>query len=69
MVVNHDDARCRLGDRGAEHLARMHQRTVEETSGNQDIAQHTALAVESQKMELFHRVSGNTARGTLGQIV
>ena len=29
--------------------------SVEEASGNEDITEHTALAVESQKMELFHR--------------
>jgi hypothetical protein len=55
MIVHHDDSSGRLGDRRAEHLAGMHQRTVEEASGNEDIAEHTALAVESQQMELFHR--------------
>ena len=51
MIVHYDDSSGSLGDRRAEHLTGMHQRTVEESSGNEDIAEHTALTDERQQME------------------
>ena len=53
MVVHHDNARGRLGDGGPKDLARMDQRAVEEAAGDQDLAQHLALAVQRQKVKLL----------------
>ena len=54
VVVDHDDPGCRLDDRGAEDLAGMDQRAVQQTTGDEDLAQHLALAVEGEEVELLH---------------
>lgn len=51
VVVHHDDPDGCLSDGGAEHLAGMHQRAVEQPASHQHIAQHLALTVERQQME------------------
>ena len=53
MVVHHDDSRRRLGDGGPEHFPRMHQRAVQQPAGDQHLAQHLALAVQRQQVELL----------------
>ena len=53
VIVHHDDPGGRLGDRRPEDLSRMHQGAVEEATGDQDLAQHLALAVEGEKMKLL----------------
>ena len=53
VVMDDDDSRRGLRDRGAEHLARMHQRAVEQPAGDQHLPQHLALAVEGEQMELL----------------
>ena len=44
----------RLRDGWPEHLARMHQRAVQEAPGNQNVPQHLALAVQRKQVKLLH---------------
>ena len=53
MIVDHDDSRSGLRDGGAEDLAWVHERAVEESPGDEDLSQHPALAVEREEMELL----------------
>ena len=53
MIVDDDDSRRGLRDRGAEHLSGMHQGTVQQTTGDQNLAEHLTLAVEGQQVELL----------------
>ncbi len=53
MVVHHDDAGGRFGDRRPKDLARMHQRAVQETARDQHVAQHLALAVQREQVKLL----------------
>jgi hypothetical protein len=43
MIVYQDDRRRALGDRLAEHLARVHERRVEDPARDQDVALQSVL--------------------------
>src|SRR4051794_5702181 len=46
MIMRDDDPRRGLRDRAAKHLARVHQRAVEDPARDEEVAHHRALAVQ-----------------------
>ena len=56
MVVDHDDARCALGDSEPEHLTRMHEAGVEDAARHLLRRHDTRLRVEREHVEHFRQL-------------
>src|SRR5690348_5412534 len=69
VIVHDDDTRRGLRDRGAEHLSRMHQGTVEQPASDQDLAQDLALTVQREEVKLLDLQVAQPATKQAGDIV
>jgi hypothetical protein len=55
VIVDEDDRRRSLGNRFPEHLARMHERRIEQPACYHDVALEPVLRVEHCDVELLDR--------------
>jgi hypothetical protein len=69
MVVDHNDTGRSLGDGYPEDLSRVHERAVQESPCNKDLAHHLALAVERQQVKLLHRQVAQTGLEQLNDVL
>lgn len=51
--MHHNDARRRLRYGGSKHLARVHERAVENPARDEEVGQHLALSPQGQNVELL----------------
>ena len=55
MVVHEDDRRRPLGDRLPKHLARMHERRIENPARDRDVTLQPVLRVQHRDVKLLDR--------------